>query len=142
MTRQYKLKGINDDHDTCEICGKTELKRVMWLVEVSEDGDEITEAFPAGLICGAKLLGIKSKNEAKVSKKVNEMAKEQVNIAIKKIMDTFVKIDSMLVPPQMVEDYKAGKLSRNQMIEKREEEWPILGFLNGRMTLEQAVKHS
>lgn len=52
---RYVLKGINDEYTTCEVCGKTELRRVMWLAELDADGIE-GEAFAAGTTCGAKLL--------------------------------------------------------------------------------------
>lgn len=57
MTKRYALKGINDDENTCAVCGKVELKRVMWLVELDADGNEFGEAFHVGTTCGAKLLG-------------------------------------------------------------------------------------
>ena len=34
----FKVKGINDDCDDCECCGKTGLKRVVWIENV-ETGD-------------------------------------------------------------------------------------------------------
>jgi hypothetical protein len=29
--KRYGLKGINDEETTCCVCGKIELRRVMWL---------------------------------------------------------------------------------------------------------------
>lgn len=142
MAKQYKLKGINDDYDTCEVCGKTNLKRVMWLVEISEDGDEITEAFPAGTMCGAKLLGLRLRSEAKVNRKIDEIAREQVAAAQRKIMDGFVKIGFMMVPPELVNDFNTGKITTEEMVAKKEEMYPILAQLNGRMTIQEAVKFS
>jgi hypothetical protein len=55
--KRYALKGINDDSTQCAICGKVELKRVMWIIELSEDGSELGDAFPCGTTCGAKMLG-------------------------------------------------------------------------------------
>ena len=55
--KRYALKGINDDAQTCTICGKVELKRVMWLVELGSEGDEISEPFHCGTTCGARMLG-------------------------------------------------------------------------------------
>ena len=31
MNNRFKVLGINDDRDFCEICGKVELKKVVWL---------------------------------------------------------------------------------------------------------------
>ncbi len=55
--KRYALKGINDEKHECAVCGKVELKRVMWLVELDADGNETGEAFHCGTTCGAKLLG-------------------------------------------------------------------------------------
>ena len=57
MSKRYILKAVNDEAAECAVCGKTELKRVMWLAELDEDGGEVGEAFPCGTTCGAKLLG-------------------------------------------------------------------------------------
>lgn len=56
MAKRYALKGINDDRTECEVCGKIELKRVMWLVELDEEGNEVGDAFHCGTTCGAKLM--------------------------------------------------------------------------------------
>jgi hypothetical protein len=57
--KRYALKGINDDRTECTVCGKVELKRVMWLVELDAEGTEIGDAFHCGTTCGAKLMGRK-----------------------------------------------------------------------------------
>lgn len=55
--KRYALKGINDEQHECAVCGRIELKRVMWLVELDADGGEIGIPFHCGTTCGAKLLG-------------------------------------------------------------------------------------
>lgn len=142
MTKQYKLKGLNDDHDTCEICGKTNLKRVMWLVEINEDEEEIGEAFAAGTTCGAKKLGLKQRSEVKISQKLQEIAKNQVNTKIDDIFDGFVKYNSYLISPELISEVRNGSLSPAETILEREKTYPILGYLNGRMTLEEAVRYT
>lgn len=54
--KRYALKGINDDRSECVVCGKVELKRVMWLVELDAEGTEVGDAFHCGTTCGAKLM--------------------------------------------------------------------------------------
>lgn len=54
--RRYRLLGINDDETTCTVCGKVELKRVMWLQELDPDGGLLGDPFWCGTTCGAKLL--------------------------------------------------------------------------------------
>ena len=56
--QQYKLMGVNSDEDTCSCCGKTNLKRVMWLMELDEEGNANGEVFPMGTTCGQKKMGI------------------------------------------------------------------------------------
>jgi hypothetical protein len=56
--RKYKLMGVNSDEDTCSCCGKTNLKRVMWLMECDEEGNANGEVFPMGTTCGSKKMGI------------------------------------------------------------------------------------
>jgi hypothetical protein len=65
--KRYALKGINDDESMCAVCGKVELKRVMWLVELDADGNAISEPFNCGTTCGAKLLGY---TQSKITTKV------------------------------------------------------------------------
>ena len=65
--KRYALKGINDDAHECAVCGKVELRRVMWLVELDADGSEVGEPFHCGTTCGAKLLGY---THSKVATKV------------------------------------------------------------------------
>jgi hypothetical protein len=55
--KRYALKGINDEQHECAVCGRIELKHVMWLVERDADGCEIGIPFHCGTTCGAKLIG-------------------------------------------------------------------------------------
>lgn len=58
QVKKYGLKAINDEAETCSICGKVHLKRVMWIVELDQDGNPIGDVFNCGTTCGAKLLKI------------------------------------------------------------------------------------
>jgi hypothetical protein len=49
----YKLLGVNDDKDTCCQCGRSELKRVVWLEPVDSDGNAIGEPIHLGTTCAA-----------------------------------------------------------------------------------------
>jgi hypothetical protein len=65
--KRYALKGINEDQNICAVCGKVELRRVMWLVELDADGNECGEPFHCGTTCGAKMLGYtQSKIQTKI----------------------------------------------------------------------------
>ena len=56
MSNQYTLLAVNDEQTVCEVCGKVELKKVMWLAPLNEDGGIDGEAFAVGTTCGAKML--------------------------------------------------------------------------------------
>lgn len=45
---RFKVLGVNDDRDFCECCGKTNLKRVVW-IEDTETGN--VQHF--GVVCAA-----------------------------------------------------------------------------------------
>lgn len=51
MFSQYRILGTSDDEHSCCLCGRTDLKRVVWL-ENTEDG---SRAF-YGTDCAARLL--------------------------------------------------------------------------------------
>lgn len=51
---RYFLVAVNDEESTCAVCGRVELKRVMWI----RDAEAGEEPFAVGTTCGAKLLRI------------------------------------------------------------------------------------
>lgn len=53
---RYRYIATNDEADSCSCCGRTGLKRVVWLVELDPDGGELGDAAPYGTTCGAHLL--------------------------------------------------------------------------------------
>jgi len=54
--KKYTLLAVNDDSQECTICGRTELKKVMWLCELDTDGNKTENIFQCGTTCGAKVL--------------------------------------------------------------------------------------
>lgn len=73
MAKRYKVIGTNDDQTWCDICGKTELKRVVWFEDL-----ETGEILAAGTTCAAKVQGKKTKD---IEKEVNTFEKAQLNAA-------------------------------------------------------------
>ena len=53
----YQIKGINSDQETCDNCGKVNLKRVVWLESLNTDGNGTGEVIAVGTTCAAKLTG-------------------------------------------------------------------------------------
>lgn len=56
MTTTYRIHGVSDDTDTCEVCGKVELKSVVMLRVLDDEGQETGELLYAGSTCGPRLL--------------------------------------------------------------------------------------
>lgn len=55
MTASYRVHGTTDDTDTCEMCGKTELRSVVMLAVLDNDGPT-GELIYAGSTCAARML--------------------------------------------------------------------------------------
>lgn len=55
MTSNWKVLGTNSDHDTCGCCGRTNLKRVVWMARVDVDGS-VGAPEAVGTSCAATLL--------------------------------------------------------------------------------------
>jgi hypothetical protein len=53
---RYRYLGTDDEASTCSCCGKRGLKRVVWLAELDEDGNEAGEAAHYGTTCAGHLL--------------------------------------------------------------------------------------
>jgi hypothetical protein len=63
--RQYRIKGVNDEQDTCDECGKTNLRRTVILAPLDDEGNEDGECR-VGVDCAAKMMRtttVKVKNQ-------------------------------------------------------------------------------
>lgn len=71
--KKYKVKGVNQDMDVCDLCGKCNLKKVVWLAEINSQGEEVGDPFAVGTDCASKLLT--GRKNTKVAKHIWELAK-------------------------------------------------------------------
>lgn len=55
MMTSYRVHGTTDDTDTCEMCGKIELRSVVMLAVLDTDG-ETGELIYAGSTCASRML--------------------------------------------------------------------------------------
>jgi hypothetical protein len=55
-TKKYTVLGVNQDKDTCDLCGKVGLKKVVWFSECNSEGEKIGNPFATGVDCAAKLM--------------------------------------------------------------------------------------
>lgn len=132
----YRIKGINNDLDTCECCGKTGLKRVVWLVSVTQDGEE-SEATPYGTTCAARRLGVKSQAENKIDELLIKAISEKIN----EVLKDFVKFNLTLLPSDLRIQVAKNEIGLNEAIKIRDSRFPILGYLNGKLTTSQAARY-
>lgn len=107
--KRYALKGINDDETTCSICGKVELKRVMWIVELDADGGEIGDPFPCGTTCGAKTM----KQQLKTVNKIANSFESKKN---KQIWFNTYKKENELGVRDLLEDLNKLNLRRSERV--------------------------
>lgn len=76
---KYRVKGINDDMDTCMHCGKSGLKKVVWLTQVDIDGSDMGEVFCVGVDCAKSLLKMRGGRDSIIIQLTNEYANDLVN---------------------------------------------------------------
>lgn len=69
MDTTIKILGTNSDHDTCNRCGKTGLKKVVW-VEINGG-----ESEPLGCECAARLMRVSSRKVWSKAKAADAAAK-------------------------------------------------------------------
>ena len=136
---RYKFKGCNDDTDTCDLCGKTGLKKVVWLVEVDENGEEMSSPAPYETCCAAKLLGIKGPSrDAKTEIKAMDLEYKK---ALWKELETkiWTRINEIVKENGLVlvsgdyffsEDVEAARtihgLERIRLVKRVREQWPVM----------------
>lgn len=72
----YNILGVNDDRDYCELCGKTNIARVVWL-----ENKETGQVQHLGTSCAAKLLsGSKKVKNQKIVLRRAEIIEETKRI--------------------------------------------------------------
>lgn len=135
----YRIKGINNDVETCECCGKTGLKRVVWLVSVTQDGEE-SEATPYGTTCAAKRLGVKG-TKSQVENKIDELLIKAISEKINEIRKDFTAFNLTLLPNDLRIQVAKDEISLNEAIEIRNNRFPILNYLNGKITAKEAARY-
>lgn len=136
--------GVNDDESYCSCCGKTGLKRVVWLSALDGDGNVDAQAAPFGTTCAAYLLRITSEKgvhvTAAIERKIEAKLLETVNAHISALRTNWKQFDSgkgtMLVPADM----DCTGLTGEQVYKLRNARFPILGYLNGDITIQEAAK--
>ena len=66
-SKKYAVLGVNQDQDVCDVCGKTNLKKVVWFSELNSQGEKVGNPFCTGVDCAAKLMMNKPEGKPKKS---------------------------------------------------------------------------
>ncbi|MCP4355100.1 MAG: hypothetical protein GY793_05615 [Proteobacteria bacterium] len=131
MTK-YKYMGKNEDDTYCELCGKTNLKSVVWLLE---ENDSEPKAY--GTTCAAKLMRITTK-EAKSwivteEKKYIDLAKKeyQSSIEYKNYQEIFEKVnnDDSLTFVQRCKSVESYRLAKEAKLTEIKSNYKIKGII-------------
>jgi hypothetical protein len=135
--QQFRVMGVNDDVDYCGHCGKTGLKRVVWLAPVDADGTVCGEAAPYGTTCawwalnGEKL----TRSNARIEREISARLQKSVDDYITKLRTGWVVLGQYLVPS----DSDFSKPT-SEILTARDARYPVLGYLNGKLTITQAAR--
>lgn len=143
MDIKYKVMGINDDVNYCGCCGKTGLKRVVWIAPLDADGNVAGEASPYGTTCAAYTLRITKEKgvraTAKIEAKINAELLKSIDSKIANIRKDFVQLNttqgSYLLPPSLM------NMGLDAALKARKDMFPILGFYDGTLNVKQAARH-
>lgn len=118
----YKVKGINSDSDTCECCGKTGLNKVVWIVEIDQDGNETSSPIAYGTTCAAHKMNFgKGNTKAQNERKIIEAQAEYK----KQARATYFETECIKVPfgnsaVFIEKQYKIGQIMQEQEFSRNE----------------------
>lgn len=149
---KYRIKGINDEHDTCDLCGKAGLKRVVWLAPLDRDGQETADPSPYGVCCAAELLRLPwgaKKNRDYIESKHRQCLVERWTDHRKRLIeDGTLKVWSgIFLPLDIRVAYCKGEISFDDQIKLRNKRYPMFDITGYELTetiekaLETSLKH-
>ncbi len=115
-TQGIKILGINSDADTCACCGKSGLKRVVWL--------QFGEGSPThyGTQCAATACGLDGKYSAGTADKMTadfNKKNKQIEAKNKAISDAQKEADRLNVCVTVYVDNGVYCFMRSEIVEKR-----------------------
>jgi hypothetical protein len=143
MANKYAVKGINDDVDTCEVCGKRGLKRVVWLVELSKEGEELGDPMPVGTDCAGRMMGWRF-GPKKIADKLSQMHRDYmekiVSDAVKLTWRGMVVYRSVHWPMDLANAVASDKMTFQEAYDERTRRFPILAYHAGKIDLDTAYQ--
>ena len=88
MKKSYIIKAVNSEVDTCFCCGRTDLKKVVWLAE-RIDGIE-HDPSPYGTTCAAKAVANKIGGDEYTTAYNRRAAKDAIKLSERNKKESFV----------------------------------------------------
>jgi len=86
---RYRYLATSDEGDACHCCGRPDLKRYVWLVELDEDGNALGDGDPYGTTCAAHLLRGTCGKKPSVgeAKKIIDTAADEEKVRLRREFD-------------------------------------------------------
>lgn len=81
----FRIKGVNQDSDTCECCGKTGLKKIVWLDRY--EAGELAETVGYGRDCAGRALRMTARAAEKAAEEKDRLAAEAARNVIHPVGD-------------------------------------------------------
>lgn len=144
--KKYKIVGINDDMDTCMCCGKSGLKRVVWMVAIDPDGNPDGSPEHYGTTCAARIAGYANPTSAVTKRKVEVEAIKRADESISSAIQAIRRDHCLVVLRDQApvgrfyilkaddESYFTGSLSILDCQLRVRDQYPIVRYLDGKMT--------
>jgi hypothetical protein len=137
----WVILGINGDQDFCDVCGKVELSKVVWL-----ENTETGEIKAAGTTCAARMLGRRNptapSTKSKIEGEALEAMKSAINAECQRILEGNTRaFNGYLCLFDCIQPIARGEMTFPAMLALRAYRFPILMTIrNGfeEITVEQA----
>lgn len=90
MNTKFRVEyfGITDECDTCECCGRTNLKKAVMLFVLDEDGNR-DELVYYGTTCAAKALNVRASQVTKLAEEANRERLRKLDRLARVLTDTY-----------------------------------------------------
>ena len=149
--KKYRIVGINDDQDSCLCCGRTGLKRVVWMIPLDVDGNADGTPEHYGTSCAARIAGYAYPTSAAAKRKIESAAWDAAYKTIQEHIDKIRKENCMLVfrsespvgrfyiGKDRQADYQSGAATIAECIESLRQQFPVMRYLDGKLSIGQAI---
>ena len=124
-----KIYGINSDSETCSCCGKTWLKKVVWIGE--DDGDPA----PYGVNCVAWLWGVKQTTKGRTEAAIENAMLDQIRAAKSALINSLPNYQGYAMPADLC---RRHDLTLEEKVIERTKRYPIF---NERLSVKERLNY-